>query len=108
MNGDALGKMLMKQQANCTNCNTSIQFEAGSVLAKKCNINENVLVCSKCFSAFTVLLTPRSLTLEKDVTHRYKEQLERCKQWQSQGLCLYCGGTLGGIIKKCKSCGKKK
>jgi hypothetical protein len=36
-----------------------------------------------------------------------KQQTQR-RQWESQGLCRYCGGTLKGVFgKKCVSCGKK-
>jgi len=33
---------------------------------------------------------------------------EQSKRWQEQGLCKYCGGKLGGLIKKkCKDCGRE-
>jgi len=33
---------------------------------------------------------------------------EQSKRWQEQGLCQYCGGKLGGLIKKkCKDCGRE-
>jgi hypothetical protein len=40
------------------------------------------------------------------------EEEERKKQqaeiWRQQGLCIYCGGEIGGIFKKkCKSCGEE-
>ena len=37
-----------------------------------------------------------------------KAKAEQEAKWQAQGLCIFCGGKLGGLFtKKCKSCGKK-
>jgi len=45
---------------------------------------------------------------EEEQRRKEEEQrrIEQSKQWEKQGLCRYCGGTLG-FLKKCKSCGKK-
>jgi len=45
----------------------------------------------------------------RDIGPVSEEQVLKSKQslqWQQQGLCQYCGGTLG-FLRKCKSCGKK-
>jgi len=45
----------------------------------------------------------------RDIGPVPEEQVLKWKQslqWQQQGLCRYCGGTLG-FLKKCKSCGQK-
>jgi hypothetical protein len=35
-----------------------------------------------------------------------ERRLAEAKRWEEQGLCRYCGGTLGGFFtRKCKSCG---
>jgi len=37
------------------------------------------------------------------------EKVQRRRQWNAQGLCLYCGGEIGGLFtKKCKKCGMEK
>lgn len=36
---------------------------------------------------------------------RYKQE-EQSRLWERQGLCKYCGGSLGILGRKCKSCGK--
>jgi hypothetical protein len=35
-----------------------------------------------------------------------REEVERHERWIQQGLCKYCGGKIGFISGKCKSCGK--
>jgi hypothetical protein len=38
-----------------------------------------------------------------------EQRKEQSRQWESQGLCKYCGGSFTGLIgKKCASCGVKK
>ena len=53
------------------------------------------------------------LTKERqaELKREYKamQREEQRKQWQSQCLCINCGGKFGGIFtKKCKSCGKEQ
>ena len=44
--------------------------------------------------------------LEKE---KEAEQRERQAAWEEQGLCVMCGGQLGGLLtKKCKSCGAEQ
>ena len=83
MNGDALGEMLMNQQANCTVCGTAIKFESGVGLARKFGITDNVVMCPKCKSVFTVHIVPGRMTLTEDVSSKYEENIQRAKQESS-------------------------
>jgi tetratricopeptide (TPR) repeat protein len=39
----------------------------------------------------------------------YRKTLEERKRWAAQGLCLSCGGAVGGLFtKKCKVCGMEQ
>ena len=71
--GDSFGQMLLNQKASCTKCGTAIAFEEGANLAKAKGIDDNVVMCVKCQSVFTVELVPGRMTLTKDVTGQYKK-----------------------------------
>jgi hypothetical protein len=47
--------------------------------------------------------TPEQLHLDDELEAKQRRQSEN---WHLQGLCRYCGGSLG-FFKKCKSCGAK-
>ena len=70
--GDSFAEMLVSQKANCTKCGVEITFEAGANLAKSKGIKDNVVMCKKCKSVFTVHLVPGGMTLTQDVTDRYR------------------------------------
>ena len=43
-----------------------------------------------------------------DIGPADKNKMLKRAQWESQDLCGYCGGRIGGLFtKKCKSCGKE-
>lgn len=71
VNGDDLGEMLMGVKGACPKCSTIMSFEASATFAKKNGINDNVVMCEKCGSVFTIELTPRNMTFTADVTQKY-------------------------------------
>ena len=77
--GDGLANMLLNQQANCTNCGAAIKFESGANLAKKHGLTDNVVMCAKCNSVFTVQLVPGRMTLTQNVSDRYAINIKNVK-----------------------------
>lgn len=70
--GDSFAEMLVSQKANCIKCGVAITFEEGASFAKSKGIPDNVVMCKKCKSVFTVHLVPGGMTLTQDVTDRFR------------------------------------
>ena len=97
--GDGLANMLLNQQASCTKCGAAIKFESGANLAKEYGINDNVVMCSKCKSVFTVQLVPGRMTLTQNVSDRYASLIKSTKA--SSGSKTDDGAKpSGGFFKK--------
>ena len=62
--GDTMAEKLMGQSARCLKCGTIITFQEGASLAMKHGHSKKVM-CKKCKSVFSVLLTPNSMTLSR-------------------------------------------
>ena len=47
--------------------------------------------------------------LNLQINKEKQRQIQQSNEWQSQGLCKYCGGECRGFfVRKCTKCGKKK
>jgi hypothetical protein len=62
MSGSSLKDALMGQAAYCLKCGTVITFKEGATLAMNRGYSNKVM-CKKCNSVFSVILTPSSMTL---------------------------------------------
>jgi uncharacterized Zn finger protein len=71
MFGNDFGDMLMKISGSCPKCGTTISFEEGASLAKKSGIKDNVVMCKKCHSVFTIEMSMHELSFTADVTKKY-------------------------------------
>lgn len=61
--GDDLMDGLMGAKATCPNCNTTITFKEGALLAKEKGYTEQVVMCKKCNKVYGVHLVPGKMTL---------------------------------------------
>jgi len=59
---DTFGDNLISQKAACLNCGYIITFEEGASLAMDKGYSQKVM-CKKCKGVFSVILTPRNMTL---------------------------------------------
>ena len=69
--GDSLGNMLINLKATCLTCGKEITFKSGADYAKSNGINDNVVMCDKCKSVFTVDIGRVGMTFKKNVTSTY-------------------------------------
>jgi ribosomal protein S14 len=126
MNGDIFGEMLMKMSTRCTKCGSVLVFEEAAGRARDLGIleeaarrarefgidEEKVVVCDKCWSAFTVVVGPGSYLLYRDVSvnyeahlgqarYRAREEKERRNSVQAARRaarqCIMCGRPLGRL-----------
>lgn len=88
MDGNTLGEMLMKVKGTCPKCGAIMSFEDGSSFAKKNGIKDNVVMCKKCRTVYTINLTPRAMSFATDVTEKYthlqtaSQETTEKKWWQ--------------------------
>ena len=86
--GDELAEMLMRVTGTCPKCGTIMSFEEGVGFAKKNGIKDNVVMCKKCRTVYTINLTPRAMSFAADVTQKYahlqttSQETTEKKWWQ--------------------------
>ena len=73
MFGNDLGEMLMQMRASCLKCGRVMTFQDGATLAKNNGISDQVVMCGKCSSVYTISINPGGMTLLADVTDKYKK-----------------------------------
>ena len=65
-------------------------------------------LAEQCEKQFQALKKRREAEDQKRRDAKERALIERAN-WKSQGLCMHCGGEMGGLFTKtCKSCGKPK
>jgi len=80
-----IGTMSANMSMTLAALNTTVQESAQAIYDRLDTMND--------------ILNNPSLTKSRELQRR---------QWYTQGLCMYCGGKLGGLFtKKCKDCGRK-
>ncbi len=75
-NGNDIMERLMKLQASCPNCGTTLTFKEAAQLAKDSDIKENAVMCHNCHKAYTVNLTPTEMTFINEIKTNMQEVTE--------------------------------